>query len=227
MQGLMSFPYAFAAVDGCHLRLQCPMGVAARRDYWCFKQFYSIVLMAMVNGRGQFIWASAGMPGNCHDATLLQSTNIWPRLPALCSLAVENVGDIVIPGMILGDNAFPFTPWLMKRYSQQNLTPNQKVYNKRHSSSRVIVENAFGWLKQRFRELHRGSESSPENLKMAALASVTLHNIMIEQREPMFLDNPDRPAAGIEWLQQLPLNNQQNAGGHASTVRDVILPLVL
>ena len=37
---------------------------------------------------------------------------------------------------------------------------------------------------------------------MAALASVTFHNIMIEQREPMFLDNPDRPAAGIEWFQQ-------------------------
>ena len=39
LQGLLSFPYAFGAVDGCHLQIRCPIGEAARKDYWCFKQF--------------------------------------------------------------------------------------------------------------------------------------------------------------------------------------------
>ena len=225
LQGLLSFPYAFGAVDGCQLRIQCPIGEAARKDYWCFKQFYSIILMAIVDGKGRFMWSSAGMPGNCHDATLLQASNIWQHLPTICHLSVDHVGAISIPAMILGDNAFPFRSWLMKRYTQANATPDQKKFNKRHSSSRVVVENAFGWLKMRFRELFRGTESSPENLKFAALAAVTLHNIMIDQNEPMMLENPDNPGQEIVWLQRAEFADEGR--GHAATVRDLILPLVL
>ena len=96
--------------------------------------------MAIVDGKGRFMWSSAGMPGNCHDATLLQASNIWQHLPTICHLSVDHVGAISISAMILGDNAFPFRSWLMKRYTQANATPDQKKFNKRHSSSRVVVE---------------------------------------------------------------------------------------
>lgn len=222
LQHHMAFPYAFAAIDGCHLRLQCPIGTAARKDYWCFKQFYSIVLMAIVDGKGRFLWACSGMPGNCHDSTLLQSTDIWQRLKALCETAVDVIGGVTIPSMILGDNAFPFRPYLMKSYSQANRTPEQRAFNKCHASSRVIVENCFGMLKMRFRELFRGSESNPENLKYGSLAAVTLHNIMIDRREPMMVENPDRPGDGIQWLEA---QNPADVHPMAARVRDLILPL--
>ena len=152
----MDFPFAFAAIDGCHIRLRCPIGETSRKDYYNFKNFYSIVLMAMVNGKGQFLWASAGMPGNCHDSTLLQSTNMWPKMPALCNLSTENLMGVEIPSLILGDNAFPFRPFLMKRFTNANRTPEQRTFNRKLSSSRVVIENAFGYLKMRFRELFRG-----------------------------------------------------------------------
>lgn len=225
LQRHMEFPYAFAAIDGCHLRLiRCPPGPGTRKDYWCFKSFYSIIMMAMVDGRGRFLWCSAGMPGNCHDSTLLQSSGIWPRLRTLCQVVQERVGDVMVPAMILGDNAFPFRSYLMKRFSHANRTPEQRAFNKRHASSRVVIENAFGSLKMRFREVFRGSESSPENLKFAALAAVTIHNLMLDRNEPMMLDNPDRPGYGIDWL-EVQAGREENP--MAARVRDAILPLVL
>ena len=66
------FHYAFAAVDGSHLPIKCPNGGAqAMKQYFNFKGFDSIVLMALVDAEYRFIWASVGAPGNTHDSTLL------------------------------------------------------------------------------------------------------------------------------------------------------------
>ena len=71
------FPYAFAAVDGSHLPIKCPNGGAqAMKQYFSFKGFYSIVLMALVDAEYGFIWASVGAPGNTQDSILLQSTDL-------------------------------------------------------------------------------------------------------------------------------------------------------
>ena len=50
------FPYAFAAVDGSHIPIKCPKGGAqAIKQYFNFKGFYSIVLMALVDAEYKFI----------------------------------------------------------------------------------------------------------------------------------------------------------------------------
>lgn len=224
LQNHMDFPFAFGAIDGCHLRLQCPIGETARKDYYNFKHFYSIILMGIVDGTGRFLWACAGMPGNCHDSTLLQSTSIWSRLKTLCEISTQRIGELDVPGMILADNAFPFRPYIMKRFSQARTTPEQQRFNKRHASSRVIIENTFGMLKMRFRELFRGSESQPNNLKYGALAAVTIHNIMLAQGERVFVDNPEREAEGLTFLEPQLVPQNHNL---AIAVRDSILPLVL
>ena len=75
------FPYAFAAVDGSHFHIKCLNGGAqAVQQYFSFKGFYSIVLMALVDAEYRFIWASVGAPGNAHDSTLLQSTDLWRNI---------------------------------------------------------------------------------------------------------------------------------------------------
>ena len=66
------FSYAFAAVDGSGLPIKCPNGGAqAMKQYFSFKGFYSIVLMALVDEEYRFIWASVGAPGSTHDSILL------------------------------------------------------------------------------------------------------------------------------------------------------------
>lgn len=219
LQQSMKFPCAFAAVDGCHIRLKCPTGEHAAKDYHNFKNFYSIILMAMVDGKGRFLWAASGMPGNCHDSTLLQSTEIWHKMKAMCELNITTINGVEVPGLILGDNAFPFRTYLMKRFSASNKTQEQRRYNKKLSGSRILVENAFGSLKMRFRELFRGSESSAENLKYSTLAAVTLHNILLDyEGEP----NLSADAQGVTLLERQGTTDNNAA---ASQVRNALVPL--
>ena len=53
------FLVAFAAIEGCHLPIKCPSGGAeSSKEYHNFKNFYSVVLMALVDAHKRFVWAS-------------------------------------------------------------------------------------------------------------------------------------------------------------------------
>ena len=70
------FKYAFCAIDGSHLPIKCPpSGAEAKKQY---HNFYSIILLALVDTNYHFIWASIGARGNTPlHSTLFQSTNLW------------------------------------------------------------------------------------------------------------------------------------------------------
>ena len=177
------FPYAFAAVDGSHLSIKCPKGGAqAMKQYFNFKSFYSIVLMALVDVEYRFIWASVGAPGNTHDSTLMQSTELWDRIVAgnVIPNIVQQIENVDIPPLILGDGAFPLRTWIMKPHGDAVLPEDKRYFNYRHSRARLVTEGAFGRLKSRFRVLFRKCESNKETVKLYGLSSVVLHNLCIE-----------------------------------------------
>ena len=53
MDEIWQFPYCWAGIDGCHIPMKCPppRGLQSSKEYHNFKNFYSIVLMAMVDSR--------------------------------------------------------------------------------------------------------------------------------------------------------------------------------
>ena len=68
MENLWQFPTAFGGIDGCHIPLKCPHGSnEARKEYYNFKKFYSVVMMRIVGADYRFLWASAGLPGSVND----------------------------------------------------------------------------------------------------------------------------------------------------------------
>ena len=78
MEELWQFPFTWAAVDGCHIPIKCPPGGnEARKEFHNFKNFYSFVLMSLVDAKYRFIWGSCGFPGNSHFSIILQSTSLW------------------------------------------------------------------------------------------------------------------------------------------------------
>ena len=180
---LWQFPFSFGAVDGCHLPMKCPKGgLESAKEYHNFKNFYSIVVMAIVDARNRFMWASSGFPGNSHDAIIFQSTDLYNKisneeyLPAYC---IKDSETEIYP-VLLGDSAFPFLPWLMKPYGNAILTNEQCYFNYRLSRARMVVEGAFGQLKGRWRILLRKNECCSETLKLMSLACIILHNICID-----------------------------------------------
>ena len=183
---LWQFPCCWGAVDGCHLSINCPPGgQEAQKEYHNFKNFYSVVLMAIVDAKCRFIWANVGCPGNSHDSIILQSSQIWQEITsgnAVPEMA-KKIGTLEVPPLIVGDSAFPFSVYLMKPFADGEPSEKQKYFNYRLSKSRMVVESAFGQLKSRWRVLYKKCESSKETVKLYALACVILHNICILREE--------------------------------------------
>lgn len=80
MDQLWQFPCTWGAIDGCHLPIQCPPGgQEARKEYHNFKNFYSIVMMAIIDAQDRFVWVSIGFPGNSHDSVIFTVYPIMAR----------------------------------------------------------------------------------------------------------------------------------------------------
>ena len=80
MEEMWQFPYCWAAIDGCHIPIKYPAGgKIACKEYHNFKNFYSIVLMGMVDSHYRFVWGSCGYPGNSH-VIIFQSTELWSKI---------------------------------------------------------------------------------------------------------------------------------------------------
>ena len=93
-------------------------------------------------------------PGKVHDARVFSNSTLYQRGQAgtLLPAWTRQIGLIQVPLCILGDPAYPALTWLMKAYpEQQNMTVRQINYNYRLSRARMVVENAFGRLKGRWR----------------------------------------------------------------------------
>ncbi|KAJ8929485.1 hypothetical protein NQ314_017817 [Rhamnusium bicolor] len=88
----------------------------------------------------------------------------------------------VFPFVFIGDEAYPLSKNLMRPFSRNNLTPDKRIYNYRHSRARRIVECAFGLLTKKFRIFETTMLLSPENAELVTLACCVLHN-MLRERE--------------------------------------------
>ena len=175
------FPCCFGADDGCHLPIKCPDGgLEVCKGYHNFKNFYSIVLMAIVDAKYRFIWASCGFPGNNHDSVIFQSVNLYEQVTEhslIPDMAKEQDGTDV-PPLIIAESAFPLSTW--KPYGNAVLALEERYFNNRFSRACMVTEGAYGRLKGRWRILLKKCESKKESLKCMALACIVLHNLCID-----------------------------------------------
>ena len=86
---------------------------------------------------------------------------------------------------------------------QEPGTPSQRGFNRALRTTRSIIERSFGILKRRFHILHGEVRMAPERVCTITVACCILHNIAIENNEPLPDDieehpNVDIPFAGVE-----------------------------
>ena len=86
MDSEWQFPFAFSAIHGSHLLMKCFLGdPEVMEPYHNFKNFYSIILLALFDLKYCFIWGSVCAAGITHDSTIFQSTSLWKNKPLVLS----------------------------------------------------------------------------------------------------------------------------------------------
>nr|XP_020487137.1 protein ALP1-like [Labrus bergylta] len=178
-QHLCGLSGVIGAIDGCHIRVQRPP--VRGGDYMNSKSFYSILLQGIVDERGRFLDIFAGPPGRVHDARMLRSSNFY-------STWQEKIGEY----SLLGDSAyigeaFPFL--ITPKPDNGALTEVDQQQNANISRGRVVVENAFGRMKCKWRRLRDLQNTRIDAMVMIVMAACFLHNMCIGTSE-MCLEHP-------------------------------------
>ncbi|XP_071501308.1 uncharacterized protein [Diadema antillarum] len=69
-----NLPRCLGALDGKHIRIQKPKNSGSL--YFNYKQFFSVVLMALVDSKNQFVWIDVGGVGHQSDAQIYNNSEL-------------------------------------------------------------------------------------------------------------------------------------------------------
>ena len=185
------FPNCIGAGDGKHIRLRHPY--LSGSTFYNYKNFYSIVLLAIVDSDYKFIYIDVGCQGRLSDGGVFQNSsfaqgisdpknpfNLPPPkpLPQSEDTCYNNTSNDPLPYCWVGDDAFALSLHCMKPYPHRGCTQEEQIFNYRLSRVRRISENVFGILASRFRLLHTMICATPENSTKFVLAICALHNYL-------------------------------------------------
>ncbi|XP_018371331.1 PREDICTED: uncharacterized protein LOC108766498 [Trachymyrmex cornetzi] len=184
---VQEFPNCIDALDGKHIRIKASPNSGSK--YFCYKKFFSIVLMAICNHKYRFLWVDIGQFGSISDG-VWSETGLGRcvgqgsfNIPPPCELPGTN---IKINHVLVADEAFPLGMNLLKPYSQKFLAnggedaDKARVFNYHLSRARRIIENAFGILASRWQILLKGCNFYPENVDHIIKALICLHNFIMD-----------------------------------------------
>lgn len=163
-----SFPNTIGAIDGTNIDVTVP--AEHKNDYYTRKYSTAVNLTAICDSNKMFRAIISGFSARCHDSHILQCSQLG--------------NDIYVKGIIpkeyhlLGDAAYGLSNNIMVPFSGE-VSGAEELYNKRHSSTRMVIERAFGDLKGRWRRLH-SLEAELSYAKKIIAACCVLHNLSIK-----------------------------------------------
>ena len=166
------------SIDGCHIPIMPP--ALNHTDYYNRKGWYSVILQAVVDHDYLFQDICVGWPGSVHDARVFANSGMYKKM-TIDRIFDGNEVQIKgknIPLFLIGDSAYPLKTFLMKPFTfNSSLANDQKVFNYHLSKARIVVENAFGRLKARWRRLTKRNDMNVSNIPYVVTACCILHNI--------------------------------------------------
>ena len=171
-------PQCVGAIDGCHIPIAAP--VNNHTDYYNRKGWYSMILQGVADANYRFLDVCIGWPGSVHDARVFAHSNLYKKITEeeLLPSKPLRVNGVDVPLFLIGDSAYPLNTWLMKPFPHNGvLTTEQKTFNYRLCRARIVVENAYGCLKARWRRLMKRNDMHVRNIPNVVAAACILHNM--------------------------------------------------
>jgi hypothetical protein len=175
-------PSVQGALDCTHIAISKPPYFS--KDYWYFKTgAYSMVAQAMVDAKKLFTSISMGLPGSVNDQRVLRRSGLWQEVVHRGLMSVESGYQDGIPPYLLGDKGYPLFSWIMVLFKDdgQPRSLAETYFNKRHCRSRSVVENAFGLLKENWREMGKKTNLHITIVPDIFYCCCILHNLTIRQ----------------------------------------------
>ncbi|KAL1481745.1 hypothetical protein MTO96_034243 [Rhipicephalus appendiculatus] len=166
------FPGVIGCIDGTYIPMTCP-NKKIRSTYTNRHDQVSLTMQAeYVIKEGRFVDVFTGTPGKIHDSRVLSLSTADEELPLVCEINKYH---------LLGDAAYAIREHLLTPFKDYgNMTRSQTLYNKSHSVTRVIIENAFGLLKQRFRQLRYVEFETVDKITKFIMSCCVLHNLCLD-----------------------------------------------
>ncbi|XP_069620051.1 uncharacterized protein [Ranitomeya imitator] len=188
---MCNFPNCVGAVDGKHIRIAKPAGTGS--EYYNYKKYFSIVLMAIADANCRFLAVNIGAYGRSNDSQVFKNSpmgrclygdtyNFPPARP------LPGTSEPALPYVCVGDEAFQLSPHLLKPYSSRELHRTKRVFNYRLTRARRVVECSFGILTAKWRVLLTAIKLDTKTVDDVVKACVVLHNFVIS-KEPVTLDD--------------------------------------
>lgn len=202
-----NFPNCILAIDGKHVRIRSPSNSGTL--FHNYKDFYSIVLLAMVDANYKFIVVDIGSFGKEGDSGIFLKSDMGQKIlngtfgfPEQCKLPGS---DKVAPHVIVGDEAFRLHTHILKPYTRKSAreNPSEAVFNYRLSRARRVTENAFGLLSQIFRIFYQPINLETTTIDDLIWVTCCLHNMLREG----YLEKNKRPFFDYDTEQPPPTDN--------------------
>ena len=161
--------------------IECPKN--AESAYYNYKNFHSIVLLAICDANYCFTLVDIGDYGSTNDASVLSNSafrQLFDKGPKTLKTPIPcNYGNVQkLLFVLIGDDIFPQKSWLMKPFPGKGLHEHQRVYNYRLSRARRTIENAFGILSVKWRIFRKPIKANVDLVDKITMASVCLHNYL-------------------------------------------------
>ena len=191
-QSKQCFPNCIGAIDGTHIYITSPPNTIAAADHRNRHKSFSILLQGVVDSKCYFTSINTGPPGSLHDSAHFKTTELYRK-------AVEGtMGDfhddpltwdtaLPFPPYLVADRGYPLLSWCITPFKMGPmglpLSREEAWFNRKHSSTRMSVERAFGILKGRFKEIGTKSALKLDFMPTVIHTCCVLHNILLASKD--------------------------------------------
>lgn len=215
-----NFPHCIGAIDGKHIRIVCPAESGSM--FYNYKEYYSIVLMAIADSSYRFLFVSIGSYGKDCDSTIFKETKLWKSIESgsqnlpdeRCLPGTESPK---VPYFFVADAAFGLHKHLLRPYAGTHLTVEKRIFNYRLCRARRYIECTFGILSNKWRIFHRPLNVQPDFATDIVKACIVLHNY-IRDRDGYVVED----TTSITGLEDIQGTSTTRGGLKANNVRNIL-----
>ena len=191
-QGKQLFPNCIGAIDGSHIYISSPSNTIVAADHRNRNKSFSILLQGVVDSKCFFTSINTGPPGSLHDSAHFKSSELYRKVEEGVMGGFHDdpmtwPSGLSFPPYIVADRGYPLLSWCITPFKKGPmgvpLSREELWFNRKHSSTRMSVERAFGILKARFKEIGTKSSLKLDFLPTVVHSCCVLHNILLASKD--------------------------------------------